>query len=87
MGAPDSVSAFFELAKVLPEAALLLSGEGEILAANPPGAAMLGFSVRELRGKRLYDLTTDPPEDVDHRLKAWSRTRALIPGSSTPWLV
>jgi PAS domain S-box-containing protein len=44
---------------------------------------MLGFSARELGGKRLYDLTTDPPERVDCRLKAWSRTRALFPGSLT----
>jgi PAS domain S-box-containing protein len=79
----NNLSAFFELAKVLPEAALLLSGRGEILAANPPAAAMLGLGAPELRGTSLYDLTIEPPEDVDHHLKAWSRTRTLIPGSLT----
>jgi PAS domain-containing protein len=79
--APDNVSAIFEFARILPEATLLLSGEGEVLAANPPASTMLSLSNQQLRGKSLRDLTINHPEETEQHLRAWSNTRALMPGS------
>ena len=82
--APDSVSAIFPILKVLPEAALLLSEEGEVLVANQAAADMLGLSAEELYGRSLYDLTIHPPGEIERCLITWSRTTATIP-SSLSW--
>jgi len=75
------VTAMYELVEVLPEATLLLTVDGRVLTANRSASGMLGLSARELREKSLYDLALDPPEEVEQRLGAWSRTTTPVPGS------
>ncbi len=53
---------FLNLARVLPEPLLLLSGEGEILGMNQPVANLLRLRCQELRGRMLFDLVTQPGE-------------------------
>lgn len=79
----SSVSDIFELARALPEPAFLLDRGGEVLAANAPGSRMLGLSAENLRGKRLCELVTDPPEKTDRYLRTCSRSASPIPGLLT----
>lgn len=74
---------FLEVANLLPEAMLLVSGEAEVLASNKPAANLLGVKRKDLLGKRLCDLLVDPPERVLAYLQACAKSRQLIPGSLT----
>ncbi|MEH2058824.1 MAG: ATP-binding protein [Nostoc sp.] len=74
---------FLELARVLPEPLLLVSGEGQLLATNQPVADMLGLHRKELRGKMLFELVTEPASDIVKYLQACSSSRAMVIGSLT----
>ena len=74
---------FLELARVLPEPLLLVTSEGNILATNPPVAALLGLRSKALIGKNLFDLVTEPPDNVIKYLQACSSTRTMFLGSLT----
>jgi signal transduction histidine kinase/CheY-like chemotaxis protein len=74
---------FLELAKVLPEPSLLITGDGQILAANPPVTKTLGLRRQELEGKMLVELVTNPPEKVKQYLGACSRSREMVLSSLT----
>ncbi|MEH2049106.1 ATP-binding protein [Nostoc sp.] len=74
---------FLELARVLPEALLLVSGEGQLLATNQPVADMLGLRRQELRGRMLFELVTESNNDVVKYLQACSSSRAMVIGSLT----
>ncbi|MEH2164448.1 MAG: ATP-binding protein [Nostoc sp.] len=74
---------FLEFARVLPEPLLLVSGEGQLLATNPPLADMLGLRRQELRGRMLFELVTQSTEDVVKYLQACSSSRAMVIGSLT----
>ncbi|MEH1967124.1 ATP-binding protein [Nostoc sp.] len=74
---------FLELARVLPEPLLLVSGEGELLATNQPLADMLGLRRQELRGKKLFELVTESTNDLVEYLQACSSSRAMVIGSLT----
>jgi PAS domain S-box-containing protein len=76
-----SIEPFLQFADVLAEPTLLVSGAGVILAANRGVANRLGLSPQRLRGKRLSEITTSVPEQVDEYLHACSRTRELVPGA------
>lgn len=74
---------FLELARVLPEPLLLLSGEGHILAANQPAIALLGLHRQELQEKMIFDIVIEPADKIAKYLQACSRSRALVFGSLT----
>ncbi|MEH2280711.1 MAG: ATP-binding protein [Nostoc sp.] len=74
---------FFELARVLPEPLLLVSGEGQLLATNQPVADMLGLRRQELRGRMLFELVTESTNDIVRYLQACSSSRAMVIGSLT----
>lgn len=72
---------FLELAKVLPEPCLLITGEGEVLAGNKPAAKMLELSLKELGGKIIFDIVTEDQKQVFKYLQACSRSRSMVLGS------
>ncbi|MDZ8257153.1 ATP-binding protein [Nostoc sp. ChiQUE01b] len=74
---------FLELARVLPEPLLLVSGDGQLLATNQPVADMLGLRRQELRGKMLFELVTESTNDIINYLQACSCSRAMVIGSLT----
>ncbi|MEH2242073.1 ATP-binding protein [Nostoc sp.] len=74
---------FLELARVLPEPLLLVSGEGQLLTTNQPVADMLGLRRQELRGRMLFELVTESANDVVKYLQACSSSRAMVIGSLT----
>jgi PAS domain S-box-containing protein len=79
----DETQSFLELANLLPDALLLVSRDGVVLAANRGVRARLEVSPEALRGCRLAEIVTDPPDAVARYLRDWSRTRQLLPGSLT----
>ena len=74
---------FLELARVLPEPLLLVNGEGQILASNKPVVDMLGLRRKELQGRTLFDLATEPPNKILTYLQACASSRAMVLGSLT----
>jgi signal transduction histidine kinase len=72
---------FLHLADLLPDALLMLSGEGKILAANQAAAAHWVLTPAELVGRPLTEFVTDAPEDLARQLTSWSQTRSRLPGS------
>lgn len=74
---------FLEFARLLPEPVLLISGNGQILAANPSFSKMLGLHRQILQGKMLFELVTDPPNRVKQYLRTCSSSREMVLGSLT----
>jgi signal transduction histidine kinase len=74
---------FLEIAQVLPEPLLLVTSQGEIIATNPPVAVMLGLSIKEVRGKMLFELVSEASNKVLNYLQACSRSRQFVLGSLT----
>ncbi len=74
---------FLEFARLLPEPVLLISGNGQILAANPSFSKMLGLNRQILQGKMLFELVTNPPDQVKQYLRTCSSSREMVLGSLT----
>ncbi|MEB3210483.1 MAG: ATP-binding protein [Leptolyngbyaceae bacterium] len=74
---------FLEFARLLPEPMLLITGNGQILAANPSLFQMLGLQHQMLQGKMLFELVTNPPEQVKQYLRNCSSTREMVLGTLT----
>lgn len=72
---------FLKLADALPAALILLSGDGEVLAANRQAQRMLGDSLRANDGSNLYDLVSNSAVDLTRMLRTWSRSRSPVPAS------
>jgi PAS domain S-box-containing protein len=79
----DDTQRFLQLADLLPDALLLLSRNGVILAANQGVRACLEIPPDSLRGRRLAEIVAERPDEVARYLRDWSRTRQLLPGSLT----
>ena len=62
---------------------MLLTSEGKILAGNRPLADLLGLKSKDLQGKSLFDLVTEPPDQVTQYLQACSKTRQMLLGRLT----
>lgn len=75
-----NVKEFAPLVDTLPEPTLLLTGHGEIVAANPPALGLFGLSRSALQGQSLAILVKNPPEQIDGYLDTWARSRQLMPG-------
>jgi len=67
-------------AKTLPEHLLLVSGEGQLLAADPYVATQFGLTEQQLGNTRLSDLVTDPPEQVKRFLSECSKSTEPVVG-------
>ena len=74
---------FLEFARLLPEPVLLISVSGQILAANPSFSKMLGLHHQILQGKMLFELVTNPPDQVKQYLRNCSSSRGMVLGSLT----
>ncbi len=71
---------FLQIVDILPEALLLLSADGTILAANHCAAERLGIAFAQLRDRPLGAWVETPPEALKQYLANCARTRQLIPG-------
>jgi signal transduction histidine kinase/CheY-like chemotaxis protein len=66
---------------LMPEAALLVTSQGEILAGNAASTQLTGLAASELFGRNLQSLVFDPVEKVQDLLRLFGRSRQLIPGA------
>ncbi|MBD1840901.1 response regulator [Coleofasciculus sp. FACHB-64] len=74
---------FLEFARPLPEPMLLIAGNGQLLAANPPFSKMLGLPRQLLQEKMLFEMVVDPADKVKQYLRACSSSREMVIGSLT----
>ncbi|MEL7039556.1 MAG: ATP-binding protein [Cyanobacteria bacterium J06592_8] len=74
---------FLKLAQVLPEALLLLTKDGEILAANRSAKSLFGSKSKKLAGECLIELVTEQSEKVIDYLRMCSQSRQMILGTLT----
>jgi PAS domain S-box-containing protein len=74
---------FLQFADLRPDALLLATGGGVVLAANRGVEGQLGLPPASLRGRPLAEFVTDPPESLATYLRACSRSRDLVLGSLT----
>ncbi|MBW4488798.1 MAG: PAS domain-containing protein [Trichocoleus desertorum ATA4-8-CV12] len=74
---------FLEFARPLPEPMLLITGNGQILATNPPFSKMLGLPRQLWQGKMIFEMATDPVDKVKQYLRACSSSREMVIGSLT----
>ena len=74
---------FLEFARLLPEPVLLILGNGQILAVNPSFSRMVGLHCQTLQKKMLFELVTNPSEQVKQYLRNCSSSREMVLGSLT----
>jgi PAS domain S-box-containing protein len=74
---------FLEFARVLPEPLLMVNSDGQLLAGNQPAATLLGLGRQELKQRMLFDLVTEPTNDLVKYLQACSISRAMVIGTLT----
>lgn len=66
---------------MLPEAMLLVSGEGYVVAGNPAAGELFGHRTAALEGRELKDLVTESETKLSHFLLQCQRSREFLPGS------
>lgn len=71
---------FLHVADAFADAALLVSGDGKILAANA-AVRTLGIDRRAVVGRTLWKLAATPRGDLERFLRESARGRAPVPGS------
>lgn len=64
---------------VLPEAMLLVQGNGLLAGSNPPARELFSNDLAE--GVSLSGLVSDPPDIVLRSLQLWSSSRQLLPAA------
>ncbi|MEP7125153.1 MAG: ATP-binding protein [Byssovorax sp.] len=74
---------FNEFAAMLPEAMLLVTTDGVIVAVNPAARRVLVRAGGSVEGSRLTDLAVGAPETILDYLRMCARTRQMLPGSLT----
>jgi PAS domain S-box-containing protein len=72
---------FLQFAEPLPEPMLLVSTDGNILAANRAMVERLNRSLVTLLGRQLNEIVADSAEDVTHYLHACARSKQIVLGS------
>ena len=78
------ISPFTRFTNLLPEAMLIVSGNGTVLLANRATAEMLGLkSPKECAGRALSEFVAAPLETVENFIKAAARTGELLPSTLT----
>jgi PAS domain S-box-containing protein len=78
-----SPEAFHQIADLLPEPHLLVSGGGTIRAANPATRDRLGLSPDAIQGRPLAEVVIDPPDEVQSYLRRCGRSWQLVLGALT----
>ncbi|MDQ2696172.1 MAG: GAF domain-containing protein, partial [Pseudomonadota bacterium] len=76
-----SADVFAELMGVLPEPMLLVSGQGEILAANGAVRDLLALPAGSLAGKNLLEIAATAADKVSQYLGACARSRQRVLGA------
>lgn len=74
-----SVAPLALLINVLPEPTLLVTGHGNIVAANPSAMTIFHLAPGAVQGQALAALVANPPEQLARYLDLWSRNRQLMP--------
>lgn len=74
---------FRTFASVLPEAMLMVTLQGEILAANPAAASLLNIPAEALIGTQLDAIADSPSEKVRQYLRSCAGQKQLLPGALT----
>ena len=74
---------FLRAADLLPEAMLLVTGEGEIVSANRAARRLLGDGPAAPGGGSLSGIAAESPEEINRFLRSCARTRELVPGILT----
>jgi PAS domain S-box-containing protein len=74
---------FLQFADLRPDALLLVTGGGVVLAANRGVESQVGLPPADLRGRPLADFVTDPADSLAAYLRACTRSRDLVLGSLT----
>lgn len=78
----NHIDEFTRFAELLPEAMLLLGGDGRILAVNRQLSTLLaGVPAAELVGRDLAEVAATPAAEVAGWLRTCARTRELMPGT------
>ena len=72
---------FLQFSNAFPEALILLSGSGEVLAANASAARQLGIPKSPPDGTRLEQFVDNTAEELGRMLKTWRRSRNAIPAA------
>ncbi|MBD2078678.1 hybrid sensor histidine kinase/response regulator [Leptolyngbya sp. FACHB-17] len=62
---------------------LLVTGQGQILAANPAFTCLFGMYQQPLQAKALFEIATDSAEKIKQYLRACSGSRDIVLGSLT----
>jgi len=75
------IQCFNDLTRHFPEPCFLLSETGEIRAANPAAAKLLGKDVRAIAGQQITELVLDDADKVSRFLKDCARNRDQVPGA------
>ncbi len=74
---------FLTFAQVLPDALLLVTNTGKILAVNQAAARLFNQTSKGMTSHNLKELVTDPPKKVTEYLRASSQSRQMILGAFT----
>ncbi|MEO1559216.1 MAG: PAS domain-containing protein, partial [Cyanobacteria bacterium J06632_19] len=74
---------FLRFAQVLPDALLLVTSAGEILAINRAAAKLFNKTSKGMTGQDLSEFVTDSPKKVIDYLRACSQSRQMILGALT----
>ncbi|WP_035987021.1 ATP-binding protein [Leptolyngbya sp. KIOST-1] len=72
---------FLEFARLIPEPALLVTGQGEILAANGASTQRLGQRHADGSAQSIFELVTNSAEQVKQYLRNCSSSRDPVIGS------
>lgn len=78
-----AAEAFLELADLLPDALLLVGGDGEVRAANEAAGQLLGIGADDLAGRSLAGLAASERDELAAYLRSCARSRRLLPGAMT----
>jgi PAS domain S-box-containing protein len=76
-------AAFQHCYDLLPEALLLVSADGKLVAANPAACTLCGNGLDALQSRCIQELTSDPEPKVSRFLVQCQRSRELLPGALT----
>ena len=74
---------FLELAELLPEPSLLITGQGEVVVANSAFAQQLRQNQPDVSGQSIFEMVTDSADQVRQYLRNCSSRRDRVIGSLT----
>jgi PAS domain S-box-containing protein len=72
---------FSQVADPLPDALLLVDGDGLLVDLNPSASRLFGYPRDQLKGQPLARFCASEPNVVLDVIKAGSRSRSLVPGA------